>query len=345
MLRLRKRGRIWHCRGTVKVGKKTVTIAEHSTGFADRASAETYRVNYHREKQQELLHGATVVRRQMTFADAALAYLEIDHHLSDISRVRQLERAFASMQLASIDAAAFSKFTRDVLPGRSPNTHERHRVVLAAIFETAGVKFPEVPSYGEDIARIRWLSHAKADWFLRWYNPHVRPIARVARDCGLRASENVLMEVGRCDPTWGAHGAFHVPNPKNGRDRIVPWTADARVDILPKLRGRTDSERLWIGARGPYADTRRTGGNPLTQAHATACRDAGISDFTWHDWRHHWATWALQKPERGGLGFDLLELQKVGGWEDLDSVQRYAAVMLDSVAESFENVGIKRAVV
>jgi len=335
MLRCVKRGKVYYVRGTIKVGKKVVAVY-HSTGLANKAAAETYAARYERDESEKLIHGAAFVRREIEFAQAANEYLNTEPHLSDVSRVRQLTEAFGDARLSEIDATAFAQFTRNVLPGRSPNTHERARVVLASIFKAAGVRFPEIPSYGKDVERVRWLSHQKADWLLRWYYKRVKPIALVARDCGLRASENILLEVGRCDPSWGAHGAFHVAFTKNGGDRIVPWTADVRVAVLPLLRCRRDQDRLWIGERGPYADTRKTGGNPVTKAHGTACRDAGVSDFTWHDWRHHWATWALQKPERGGLGLDLLELQRVGGWKDLDSVQRYAAVQMDSIAESYE---------
>ncbi len=339
MLTLRKRGKFWHVRGSVKVGRRTLKVEEHSTGFADRASAESYRVNFQVEKQQELLHGAASITRQITFDDAAIAYLEVDRHLSEVLRVRQLQQAFSGKRLADIDATSFAKFTRDVLPGRSPNTHERVRVVLAGVFKASGVKFPEIPSYEVYKERIRWLTLPKSEWLLRWYNKRVQPIALVARDSGLRASENILMEVGRCDPSWGAHGAFHIANPKNGRDRVVPWTADVRVVVLNRLRGRKDGERLWTGLRGDYTDTRRKGGNPVRSAHDTACRDAGITDFTWHDWRHHWATWAMRPVEKGGFGWDLLQLQKVGGWEDLSSVQRYAAIVLDDVAASLEDLG------
>jgi integrase len=338
MLTIRKRGKFWHIRGTVRVGKKSLKVEEHGTGLADRATAESHRVNFQVEKQQEPLHGAASINRQVAFDEAALSYLERDRHLSDILRVRQLQQAFKGRRLAEIDAASFAKFTRDVLPGRSPNTLERTRVVLSGIFRSAGVKFPEIPSYAEDVERIRWLPLAKSERLLHWYNKHVAPIALVARDCGLRASENLLVKVGQCDPSWGTHGAFHIPNPKNGRDRVVPWTADVRVVVLARLSRRKDDEPLWTGARGPYRDTRQIGGNPVGKAHRTACTKAGINDFTWHDWRHHWATWALQPIDKGGFGWDLLELQKVAGWEDLTSVQRYAAVMLDRVAASFENL-------
>lgn len=338
MLSLRRRGQkrlVWYIRGTVKVGKEKREVAEFSTGFTERAAAESFKVKFEADTQREIIFGAPPVASKIKFEEAALQYLSVARHSGDESRVNQLTNAFAGLKLAQIDAAAFEEFLRKELPGRSPNTHERARVTLASVFKAASVPFPKIPAYGETKSRVKWLSHQKADRLLRWYNKRVQPIALVARDCGLRASENLLMTVGRCDHSWGAHGAFHVANPKNGRDRVVPWTAEVRADVLPRLIGRRDNDRLWIGARGPYSDTRMTGGNPVTKAHRTACRDAGITDFTWHDWRHHWATWALQPKDNGGFGWSLLDLAKVGGWEDLESVQRYAAVMLDSVAESY----------
>ena len=344
-LSLRKRGTLWYVRGQVKVGKKSLIVDEHSTGLSDEDLAGAYLTQLEAEKQHELIFGAPPASCKISFAEAAVAYVKTCRHDSDVTRVAQLRVAFEHMLLSEIDAVAFATFVRNELPGRSPNTHERIRVTLARIFKAVGVKFPDIPSYGDDKIRVRWLSQTKADWFMRWYADHARPIALIARSCGLRASENILMEVGRCDPSWGAHGGFHVAGPKNGRDRVVPWTAEVRVEVLPRIRLRRDSDRLWLTPTGqPYRDTRLTGGNPIRRVHETACRDAGVDDFTFHDWRHHWATWALQKPEKGGLGWDLLELQKVGGWANLESVQKYAAVMQDSIEESFENVGTRRAV-
>ena len=43
MLTLRKRGRFWHCRGTVRVGRKKQVVAEHSTGSREREASEAYK--------------------------------------------------------------------------------------------------------------------------------------------------------------------------------------------------------------------------------------------------------------------------------------------------------------
>lgn len=80
--------------------------------------------------------------------------------------------------------------------------------------------------------------------------------------------------------------------------------------------------------RLPYADTRKgAGSNPFRRAHVGACKRAGVTDFRPHDWRHHWATWALKN------GMDMRTLQTLGGWKDLNMVQRYAAVDMDHAGD------------
>jgi hypothetical protein len=39
-LSYRKRGEVWHCRGTVRVGRRTFTVREFSTGCSNRSDAD-----------------------------------------------------------------------------------------------------------------------------------------------------------------------------------------------------------------------------------------------------------------------------------------------------------------
>jgi integrase len=81
----------------------------------------------------------------------------------------------------------------------------------------------------------------------------------------------------------------------------------------------------------PYSDTRDApvqGGNPLKNAHDSACRRAGISNFTVHDWRHHWASHCVM------AGVDLITIMRLGGWKSLRMVQRYAAVDTSHMREA-----------
>jgi integrase len=96
--------------------------------------------------------------------------------------------------------------------------------------------------------------------------------------------------------------------------------------LLPlwEARGRPTEGHVFLNRKGqPYQDTREAkvqGGNPLSKAHATACRRAGIEDFTIHDWRHHWASHCVMS------GIDLETIRRLGGWESLRMVERYASV-------------------
>jgi integrase len=63
-------------------------------------------------------------------------------------------------------------------------------------------------------------------------------------------------------------------------------------------------------------------GEPITQtstkAWYRAVKQAGITDFRWHDLRHCWASWHVQQ------GTPLSVLQELGGWESEEMVRRYA---------------------
>ncbi len=47
-------------------------------------------------------------------------------------------------------------------------------------------------------------------------------------------------------------------------------------------------------------------------------RDSGIKDFRWHDLRHTWVSWHVQR------GTPLHVLKVLGGWESIEMVLRYA---------------------
>ncbi|WP_080986842.1 tyrosine-type recombinase/integrase [Acetobacter pasteurianus] len=72
--------------------------------------------------------------------------------------------------------------------------------------------------------------------------------------------------------------------------------------------------------------------NPLLRPHTVACKTAGISGFTPHGWRHHWASWMIMS------GCDLFTLMKLGGWSSLQMVQRYAAVNSDHMKSAIDKL-------
>lgn len=341
MLSLRKRAGRWYVRGTIRIGKETAVVAEHSTGTTERALAESYRARLQRETEARILHGAAAVRREVTFDQAALDYLAGDgRHLSDISRVRALARYFAGWQLSDIGQTSFDDFCRQELPAAKVGTKARARGVLASICSIGGVTLPPIKISGRARTIVAWLSPEAAERLILAYPPHVQPIALTACYCGLRASELIQLTISALDMARQPHGALIVRNTKNARDRVVPMHKRVREAIEPLLldddgNPRPSGERVFLNRYGqPYSDTRKTGGNPLSSSHRAACKAAGIENFRWHDWRHHFATWALRPVSEGGAGMDVVTLREIGGWSSLDQVQRYSHSTFERAAAS-----------
>jgi integrase len=64
-----------------------------------------------------------------------------------------------------------------------------------------------------------------------------------------------------------------------------------------------------------------------TKAWGKALQRAGIEDFRWHDLRHTWASWHVQR------GTPLHVPQELGGWKSVEMVRRYAHLSGDHLAE------------
>ena len=63
-----------------------------------------------------------------------------------------------------------------------------------------------------------------------------------------------------------------------------------------------------------------------------ALKRAGIENFRWHDLRHTWASWHVQR------GTPLNVLQELGGWESVEMVRRYAHLGANHLAGYAEKV-------
>ncbi|CDH20840.1 putative integrase; DLP12 prophage (fragment) [Xenorhabdus bovienii str. kraussei Quebec] len=64
----------------------------------------------------------------------------------------------------------------------------------------------------------------------------------------------------------------------------------------------------------------------------TALKRAGIENFRFHDLRHTWASWLIQK------GVPLSVLQEMGGWESIEMVRRYAHLAPSHLTEHAQQI-------
>jgi integrase len=364
MLSIRQRGTKYYVRGVVQEGRQKERVAEHSTGRDTEAEAKAYADRLEKDIRARLTLGLKpdALKPAVRTSVAITRYIEkMDPKNGDLSRLSRLLEGFRDKPLNEIDPAAWEEFCREHMPGCDANTRARMQTTLRSVFTEAGegVKFdPDIKHGSKRSERVRWLPADEADRLIDAYAyedpsdgrrsaqaPHARQIGLVLRYMGPRSSECLQIQRPHVDLARGAYGAVWIPPSKNGEARWLPIHPIVRPALLPLLeetrpifldpeRGPLDPLFL-TDKRKPYRDPRihGDGGNPMSKMHRSACARAGITDFTPHDWRHHWATMCV----RGGM--DLITLQMLGGWKDLSMVQRYAAPDFDHAGALLARTG------
>lgn len=123
-----------------------------------------------------------------------------------------------------------------------------------------------------------------------------------------------------CNAVERKHVTVDAQHAKGKRAISVPLSARACSLLEAQLGQHADFVFTYNGK--PVSD--------IKTAFIKACVRAGLGTvavgakgvryegFTWHGFRHTWATWHVQN------GTPLDVLQKLGGWADLKMVQRYA---------------------
>jgi integrase len=329
MLTIRRRGKNFHVRGSIRVGRETRIVKEHSCGTDRRDDAEAYRSKLEAELRYEILHGRGGRTHTLTIADAGLSYIARPGGVRsyDLWRLDQINRIVGDRPIAQA-ADAWSDFKRARCGGLSPATVQRFKATFSAainyLASEQGFDAPKL-ARGEKVSnkRVRYLTEEQADRLLAAYAPHVQPIATMLRWQGLRIGE--ALRADWVHVNWQADSMF-VPDTKNGEPRTVAIHAKTRAALhrLWVSRGSPGEGALFLTNRGePYRDPRGykvPSGSPIKKAHATACRRARIDDFHVHDWRHHWASHCVM------AGIDLETIRQEGGWKSLRMVERYATV-------------------
>jgi integrase len=125
-------------------------------------------------------------------------------------------------------------------------------------------------------------------------------VVTVALETGLRKGELLGLTWDRVDLS---RGVIRLEITKSGRRREVPMR-QVVYNVLSNLPGQTKG-RVW-----PSGDIR--------SAFETAVEVAKIDDFTFHDTRHHFASWFVM---RGG---SLQALKEILGHSSLAMTMRYA---------------------
>jgi integrase len=135
------------------------------------------------------------------------------------------------------------------------------------------------------VLRLRWLTPDQATRFLPELPAHQRDIVLCALATGLHQGNVVRLCWLQLDLRGGGVG-FPRTKPKAAEDIHVS-SNDVAMEVLRRQQGK-HPERVFT-----------YNGKPISQANTKAWRNAlrraGIADFQWHDLRHTWASWLVQR--------------------------------------------------
>ena len=196
---------------------------------------------------------------------------------------------------------------------REPGTVNRYTAELSAVLHLAWRRewidsVPYIRKLDEGDGVVRWLRPTEARDLLAELPPHLNMMAGFTLEVGLRdynvthlTWQNINMDTRTA---W-----IDAANFKTGVAHRIPLTDGA----MAILRAQSGLHPEWVF---PYD------GRPVNKCsnHAwyKAMARASIENFRWHDLRHTWASWYVQ---RGG---SLHDLMKLGGWKSYEMVLRYA---------------------
>ena len=157
MLTIRRRGKNFHVRGTIRVGRETRVVDEHSTGADRRETAEAYRSKLEAEIRHEILHGREGRTHILTIADAGLRYMARPGGVRplDLWLLNQINNVVGDRQVAQA-ADAWSEFKRRRCGGLLPASVQRFRATFSAMPGTEFSLMLEMRKRGLKAAMHLW---------------------------------------------------------------------------------------------------------------------------------------------------------------------------------------------
>lgn len=327
----RTKRKAWGYTAQAPDGKqKRVYRAEWTKDAAEKALA-AWQLGIGEQKAAEAASAAVGT----TLGDAVTRYLGMptargnDRSRDERRILEHLKAAFGSeTPLAALTAARISEYKAGRLGAASvrrkdadgnprklspasinrPLATLRHLLRLAAEEWEVLPRVPTIKLEREREGRLKWLPEDAAvrllDACRRSRNADLADLVEFCLFTGVRRGEALALTWERVDR---ARGVIRIEVSKSGYRRDVPLNANA--DAV--LAGRwTD------GARGYVFGSRNW--NRFRTAWESAVAAAGVEDFHFHDLRHTFASWLVQR------GRTMKEVQDALGHRTLAMTNRYA---------------------
>lgn len=261
------------------------------------------------------------MNERMKLSDAIKRYQDETKnkdHVNEYSQFQRFIEVNGDMFIDDIDRNAINKFVDTRLKdGVSKTTINRTLQKVRALLNKAKKEWDildgEVPYFKlfkeTNNGRIRWLTKHEVAMLVQRLPHHTKQMMLFTLETGLRESNVTQL---RWDQVNLKEGIIYIEGKdilKSDKPFIVPLS-DKAIKILKEEKGK-NLERVFTYGYRPVNKV-------STKLFKRVLKECGIEDFRWHDLRHTWATRHVQK------GTPLDVLQKLGGWSDFKSVQRYA---------------------
>lgn len=260
-----------------------------------------------------------------------------------LSETRKRSRSKDEIILAWFDehlaGRTLQEITRDVVEElralraeqQSESTADRYMALLRAILRKAKFDWqvlddiPKVPMYRPTTPEPKFLTRAQFEQLADELPMHLRLAARLAVELGLRMRSQTGLTWDRIDLV--ARRAWVPGHQMKAAKAIgVPLSTEA-VRVLRAMRclvgPRAQFVHEWKGRR---LDDCNTAGFQKAVARA------GVGPLSWHQLRHTWASWHVQR------GTTLQELKELGGWASYAMVLKYAHLAPDHLAAAAERL-------
>lgn len=231
-----------------------------------------------------------------------------------------LRECWGGKAVCDITAAEIQRYYNEVCLRASPSTANRHFSFIRLVFNKAwkwGDFHGENPCgrvdrKRENPHRLRFLTAEEIRRLLGAVSPRLYPVVVFAMLTGMRRGEIFGLDWRDVDMV---HRRIHVVLTKSGKARVVPICPNLEV-LLRQLGPRPSGLVFDV----PYITMRRHFDRAL--------KDAGISDFRFHDFRHTFASHFIMKTK------NLPALQMILGHATPAMTNRYAHLAMDHIVDA-----------
>lgn len=306
---LYKRGDKWYADITTASGKRI----RRTLGTTDKQAAEEL---HDKLKYQQWRIDRIGEKPKHTWDEACIRWLNEKGHKKSIENDKMRMR-----NLPELRGMLLNDITRDVVMAIvdkkdcSGANKNRYIALIRAILNRAMREWewieniPYFSMHPEPKKRIRWLTPDEAQRLIAAAPPYMAQMIKFSLATGLRQHNVLTLKWQQVDlqrrVCW-----YYADETKSGRSLGVSLN-DIAIQVLNEQQGKHEIFVFTNSQGKPMKNWQWKTWHRITEK-------ANIYDVRFHDLRHTWASWLIQR------GTPLAALQEMGGWETPSMVQRYA---------------------